>query len=43
MVNEKTSYEKPIIEIIEFLSEETIAMNASEFGVGFYDENREEY
>ena len=36
MMNEKKSYEKPIIEIIEFLPEESIAASAD--GVAFYEE-----
>jgi len=34
MVNEKVTYEKPTIEIVEFLPEESIAAS----GVGFYEE-----
>ncbi len=36
MVNEKVTYEKPTIEIVEFLPEESIAASAD--GVNFFEE-----
>lgn len=36
-MNEKAPYEKPIIEVVEFVPEESIAVSGPE-GVGFYEE-----
>ena len=37
MMNEKTPYEKPTIEIVEFMPEESIAVSSPE-GAGLYEE-----